>query len=74
MYNLDVKVREIQTIVEKLRDDAEDNDDRPTTDRFRSVPRAQRCIAEPVADLRSAHSAPAITTIVSPPVSTPPTP
>nr|XP_045088124.1 myosin-11-like [Aegilops tauschii subsp. strangulata] len=74
MYNLDVKVREIQTIVEKLRDDAEDNDDRPTTDRFRSVPRAQRSIAEPVADLRSAHSAPATTTTVSPPVSTPPTP
>ena len=74
MYNLDVKVREIQTIVEKLRDDAEDNDDRPTTDRFQSVPRAQRSAAEPVADLRSAHSAPATTAIVSPPVSTPPTP
>ena len=67
MYNLDVKVREIQTIVEKLRDDAEDNDDRPTTDRFQSVPRAQRSAAEPVADLRSAHSAPATTAIVSPP-------
>ena len=74
MYNLDVKVREIQTIVEKLRDDAEDNDDRPTTDRFRSVPRAQRSIAEPVADLRSAYSAPATTATVYPPVSTPPTP
>ena len=30
MYDLDVKVTEIQTIAEKLRDDREDNDDRPT--------------------------------------------
>ena len=35
MYSLDVKVTEIQTIVEKLRDDAEDRDDRPTIDRSR---------------------------------------
>ena len=34
MYNVDVKVNEIQSIVEKLRDDAEDRDDRPTTNRF----------------------------------------
>ena len=40
MYNMDVKVTEIQSIVEKLRDDVEDNDDRPTTDRFQTVPRA----------------------------------
>ena len=32
MYDLDVKVAEIQTIVEKLRDDVEDNDARTTTD------------------------------------------
>ena len=40
MYNLDVKVTEIQSIVEKLWDDAEDKDDRPRTDRFHTVPRA----------------------------------
>ena len=34
IYNLDVKVTEIHTIVEKLRDDTEDSDDIPTTDRF----------------------------------------
>ena len=34
MYDLDVKVTETQTIVEKLRDDAEDSNDRPTTERF----------------------------------------
>src|SRR3989337_4196083 len=50
IYNLDVKVTEIQSIVERLRDDAEDSDDRPTTDRFQTVPRAQRSSAEPVAD------------------------
>jgi hypothetical protein len=72
MYNLDVKVTEIQTIVEKLRDDAEDRDDRPTTDRFQTVPRAQRSSTEPVADLRPAHSAPATTSRVPPSVSTPP--
>ena len=40
MYNLDVKVSEIQTIVDKLLDDAEDRDDRPTTDRFQTMPKA----------------------------------
>ena len=39
MYSLDVKVTEIQTIVEKLRDDAKDRDDRPTTNIFQTVPR-----------------------------------
>ena len=34
IHDLDVKVTEIQTIVEKLRDDVEDNDPRPTTDTF----------------------------------------
>ena len=72
MYNLDVKVTKIQTIVEKLRDDAEDNDARTTTKRFQAVPRAWRSSAEPVADLRPAHSAPATTAIVAPQVSTPP--
>jgi hypothetical protein len=50
MYNLDVKVTEIQSMVEKLRDDTEDGDDMSTTDRFQSVPRATRSSAVPVAD------------------------
>ena len=74
MYNLDVKVTEIQTIIENLRDDGEDRDDKPTTDRFQTVPRAQRSATEPVADLRPAHSAPATTSIITPLVSTPPAP
>ena len=72
MYNLDVKVTEIQSIVEKLQDDAEDKDDRPTTERFQTVSRAHRSAAEPVAETRPPHSAPAATATVLPPVSTPP--
>ena len=34
-HDLDVKDTDIQIVVEKLRDDAEDRDDRPTTDTFR---------------------------------------
>ena len=72
MYNLDVKVTEIQSIVGKMRDDAKNRDDGPTTDIFQTVPRAQRSTIEPVADTRPTHSAPAATTIVPQPVSTPP--
>lgn len=68
MYNLDVKVIEIQSIVENLRDDAEDGDEHPTTKRFQAVPRAQRSSAMPVADTRTTHSTPAATAPVPPPV------
>jgi hypothetical protein len=79
IYDLDVKITEVQTIVEKLRDDveisraaAEDNgDDRPMTERFQTVPRAPRSAAVPVADTRTTVSGPATAT-VPPPVSTPP--
>ena len=70
MYNLDVKVIEIKPIVEKLRDDAESGDDRPTTDRFQTMPRAQWSSVMPDADTRTTHSAPTAT--MPPPVSTPP--
>ena len=33
-HDLDVKVKEIQTTVEKLQEEAEDREDRPTTDTF----------------------------------------
>ena len=72
MYNLDVKVTEIQSIVEKLRDDAESGDDRPTTDRFQTVPRAPKSATMPNADMRTTVSAPAAASSVPPPVSTPP--
>jgi hypothetical protein len=63
MYNLDVKVTEIQSIVEHLRDDAE---------RYQIVPRAPRSSAVPVTDTRPTHSTPAATATVPPQVSTPP--
>ena len=72
MYNLDVKVIEILSIVEKLRDDAEDGNEDTTTERFHTMPRVPRSSAVPVADTRTTHSAPVATAIVSPPVSTPP--
>ena len=72
MYNLDVKVTEIQSIVDKLRDDAEDGNEDTTTERYQAVPRAPRSSAMPIADTRPTHSAPATTTSLPPPVSTPP--
>lgn len=47
-------------------------DDRPTTERFQTVPRAARSAAEPVVDPRTTVSAPAAAATVPPPVSTPP--
>jgi hypothetical protein len=79
-YELDVKVTEIQTTVEKLKSDVDtvrtatddSGDDRPTTERFQSVPRAARSTVVPVVDPRIIVSAPAAATTVPPPVSTPP--
>jgi hypothetical protein len=80
IYDLDVKITEVQTIVEKLRDDvdtaraaAEDSaDDRLMTDRFQTVPRAPRFAAVPDAYTRTTVSAPTTAATVPPPVSTPP--
>ena len=74
MYDLDVKVTEIQTIVEKLREDAKDNDPRPKTNRFQIVPRSQRSSLVLVANSRTTISAPPATTTVVPLVSTPQAP
>ena len=74
-HDLDVKVTEIQTTVEKLQEEDEDRNDRPTTDTFQRVPRAQRSSAVPVvSDTRTTLSAPAATATIAPPVSTPPAP
>jgi hypothetical protein len=79
-HDLDVKITEVQTTVETLRDevdrvraDSDDSgEDRPTTERFQTVPRATRSAAVSVADTRTTVSAPAATATVPPPVSTPP--
>ena len=76
-YDLDVKVTEIQSVVEQLQDDMQERKGRTTTDAFARVPRAQRSVAEPVTDTRATSSAPATapTALVQPaPAPTPPAP
>ena len=73
-YDLDLKVTEMQTTVEKLQEEAEERKGQATTDAFQRVPRAQRSATVPVTDTRATTSAPAATTSVAPPVATPPAP
>ena len=75
LHDLDVKISEIQTTIEKLQEGIEDRNDRSTTDTFQRVPREQRSATVPVvSDTRATTSAPAITSPVIPPVATPPAP
>ena len=82
-HNLDVKMTEIQTTVEQLQGDVnavklarsnDSGDDRPTTERFQTVPRAARTAAVPVVDPRTTVFAPDVTATVPPQVFTPPAP
>ena len=76
-HDLDVKVTEIQTVVEKLQDDMQERKGKTTTNVFARVPRAQRSAAVPVIDTRATSSAPATapTAPVQPaPAPTPPAP
>ena len=57
-HDLDVKVTEIQTVVEKLQDDMQERKGNTTTNVFARVPRAQRSVAVPVTDTRATTSAP----------------
>ena len=52
-YDLDLKVTEIQTAVEKLQEEAEEKRGKATTDAFQRVPRGQRSAAVPVLDTRA---------------------
>ena len=75
-YDLDVKVTEIQSVVEQLQDDMQERKG-TTTNAFARVPRAQRSAAVPVTDTRATSSAPATapTAPVQPaPAPTPPAP
>ena len=58
-YDLDVKVTEIQSVVEQLQDDMQERKGKTTTDPFARVPRAQRSAAVPVTDTRATSSSPA---------------
>ena len=58
-YDLDVKVTEIQSVVEQLQDDMQERKGKTTTNVFARVPRAQRSAVVPVPDTRATSSAPA---------------
>ena len=69
-----MKVTEIHSVVEKLRDEVQENKGKSTTDAFARVPRGQRSAALPVIDTRAIASAPVATAPVPPPAATPPAP
>ena len=73
-YDLDVKVTEIQSVVEQLQDDMQERKGKTTTDAFTRVPRAQRSAAVPVTDTRATSSAPATAPVQPTPAPTPPAP
>ena len=70
-YDLDVKVTEIQSVVEQLQDDMQERMGKTTTDAFARVPRAQRSVAVPVIDTRATTSAPATAPVQPAPAPTP---
>ena len=70
-YDLDVKVTEIQLVVEKLEDEVEEKKGKTTTDAFARVPRGQRSAAVPIPDTRATSSAPATASVPPAPASTP---
>ena len=73
-YDLDVKVTEIQSVVEQLQDDMQERKGKTTTEEFARVPRAQRSAVVPVIDTRATSSAPAIASVPPALASTPPAP
>ena len=73
-YDLDVKVTEIQSVVEQLQDEVQEKKGKSTTEAFARVPRSQRSAAVPVTDTRATSSAPATTSVPAAPAPTPPAP
>ena len=73
-YDLDVKVTEIQSIVEQLQDDMQERKGKTTTNAFARVPRAQRSAAVYVPNTRATSSAQATTSVPPAPAPTPPAP
>ena len=76
-YDLDVKVTEIQSVVEQLQDDMQERKVKTTTNVFARAPRAQRSATVPVPDTRATSSAPATAPtapVQPPPAPTPPAP
>ena len=52
-YDLDVKVTEIKSVVEKLQDEVQEKKGKTTTDAFARMPRGQRSAAVPIPDTRA---------------------
>ena len=73
-YDLDVKVTEIQSVVEQLQDDMQERKGKTTTDAFARVPRAQRSAAPHVPHTRATSSAPATASVPPAPAPTPSAP
>ena len=73
-YDLDVKVTEIQSVVEQLQDEVQEKKGRSTADAFARVPRGQRSAAVPVTDTRATSSAPATASVPPAPTPTPSAP
>ena len=73
-YDLDVKVTEIQSVVEQLQDEVQEKKGKTTTDAFARVSRSQRSGAVLVTDTRATSSAPASASVPPAPVATPPAP
>ena len=73
-HDLDVKVTEIQLVVEQLQDGMQERQGKTTTNVFARVPRAQRSATVPVTDTRATSSAPATAPVQPAPAPTPPAP
>ena len=73
-YDLDVKVTEIQSVVEQLQDEVQEKKGKSTTDAFARVPRGQRYAAVPVPNTRATSSAPATASVPPALAPTPPAP
>ena len=69
-YDLDVKVTEIQSVVEQLQDEVQEKKGKSTTDAFARVPRGQRSAAVPVTDTGATSSAPATASVPPAPAPT----
>ena len=70
-YDLDVKITEIQLVVEQLQDEVQEKKGKSTTDGFARVPRGQRSAAVLVTNTRATSSAPATASLPPAPAPTP---
>ena len=70
-YDLDVKVTEIQSVVEQLQEEVQEKKGKTTTNAFARVPKGQRSAAMPITDTKATSSAPATASVPPAPAPTP---